>query len=275
VVTIHDPRGGEGVSEELIRVTRLDAVACIELNRPDALNAWTPDLARQLLVAVQDASKDPEVRAMLIRGAGRHFCSGADLKLSRELRPDGYPDLSVRLREFYNPVILAIREAPKPVVAGVHGAVAGLGASLALACDLVVAAESAYFLLAFVNIGLLPDAGALRFLAERVGLVRAAELAMLGERLPAAKALDWGLINAVHPDDELPAAAEALAGRLAAGPTVALANIKRTLTETTQTGLAAQLAVEAERQQDHGFSDDYPEGIAAFKEKRPPAFRGR
>ena len=263
------------MAEELVRVSRLDAVSCIELHRPEALNAWTPELARQLLVAVQDASKDPEVRAVLIRGSGRHFCSGADLKLSRELTPDGYPDLSMRLREFYNPVILAIREAPKPVVAGVHGAVAGLGASLALACDLIVAAESSYFLLAFVNIALLPDAGVLRFLTERVGLVRAAELAMLGERLLAAKALDWGLINAVHPDDELAGAAEALAARLAAGPTIALANIKRTLTETAQADLAAQLAVEAARQQDHGYSDDYPEGIAAFKEKRPPTFRGK
>jgi 2-(1,2-epoxy-1,2-dihydrophenyl)acetyl-CoA isomerase len=263
------------LSEELVRVSRLNAVACIEMNRPEALNAWTPDLARQLLAAIQHATKDPEVRALLIRGAGRGFCSGADHKLPRELTAEGRPNLSVRLHEFYNPLILAIREAPKPVVAGVHGVVAGIGVSLALACDLIVAAESAYFLLAFTNLGLMPDAGALRFLAERVGLVRAAELTMLSDRLPAAKALDWGLINVVHPDDELREAAEALAARLAAGPTIALANIKRTLNETTQPNLAAQLAIEADRQQDHGNSDDYAEGVAAFKEKRRPQFRGR
>jgi 2-(1,2-epoxy-1,2-dihydrophenyl)acetyl-CoA isomerase len=263
------------VSEELVRVTRLDAVACLEMNRPEALNAWTPDLAQQLRIAVQAAGKDPEVRAILIRGAGRGFSSGADHKLPRELNEHGKPDLSVRLHEFYNPLILAVREAPKPVVAGVHGVVAGIGVSLALACDLIVAAESAYFLLAFTNLAVMPDAGVLRFLADRVGLARAAELTMLSDRLPAAKALDWGLINAVHPDDELRAAAEALAARLAAGPTIALANIKRTLNETTQPALAAQLAIEADRQQDHGNSDDYAEGVAAFKEKRRPTFRGR
>jgi len=263
------------VSEELVRVSRLDAVAVIELNRPEAINAWTPDLARQLLAAIQEAGKDPEVRAILLRGAGRGFSSGADHKLPRELNADGRPNLSIRLHEFYNPLILAVREVPKPVVAGVHGVVAGIAVSLALSCDLIVAAESAYFLLAFTNLGLMPDAGALRFLAERVGLARAAELTMLSDRLSAAKALDWGLVNAVYPDDELPAAAEALAARLAAGPTVALANIKRTLNETTQPNLAAQLAIEADRQQDHGNSDDYAEGVAAFKEKRRPQFRGK
>lgn len=260
---------------ELIRVSRDGAVERIEMHRPDSLNAWTPAFGRELLAAIRAAGADDAVRAILIAGAGRAFSAGADVKSVREYTPEGHPDLSTRLREVYNPVILAVREAPKPVVACVHGAAAGLGASLALACDLVVAAESAYFLLAFVNIAVMPDAGALRFLAERVGLARAAELAMLGERLPAAKALDWGLVNSVHPDEEVHAAAAALAARLAAGPTRALANIKRTLTETTQADLPAQVEIEAARQQDHGATADVEEGRAAFVDKRRPVFLGR
>jgi 2-(1,2-epoxy-1,2-dihydrophenyl)acetyl-CoA isomerase len=262
-------------SYQLIRVNRFDGVEHIELNRPDALNAWIAEFGEQLLAAILAAGADPEVRAILISGAGRGFSSGADLKAARRTLPDGTADLSGRLREVFNPVIVAIRDVPKPVVASVHGAAAGLGCSLALACDLVVAAESAYFLLAFVNIGLNPDGGALRFLAERVGLVRAAELAMLGERLPAPKALEWGLVNSVHPDDELPKAAAELARRLAAGPTVAIANIKRTLRETTQARLVDQLWIEAGRQQDHAGTFDFTEGVMAFLEKRPAKFEGR
>jgi 2-(1,2-epoxy-1,2-dihydrophenyl)acetyl-CoA isomerase len=257
-----------------IRVSRDDAVEHIELNRPEALNAWNAEFGAELLEAVRAASDDPAVRAILISGAGRGFSSGADLKAARPVRADGEVDLSSRLRDVFNPVIIAIRDAPKPVVASVHGAAAGIGCSLALACDLVVAAESAYFLLAFVNIGLIPDGGALRFLAERVGLVRAAELAMLGDRLPATKALEWGLVNSVHPDEELPKAAAELCRRLAAAPTRTIANIKRTLRETTQSNLVAQVWVEAERQQEQASTHDFKEGVRAFLEKRPPQFRG-
>jgi 2-(1,2-epoxy-1,2-dihydrophenyl)acetyl-CoA isomerase len=259
---------------QCIRVTHDDAVAHLELNRPEALNAWNAELGAELLDAVRSAAADPAVRAILITGAGRAFSSGADLRSVRPTRPDGVPDLSSRLREVFNPLFIAIRDAPKPVVAAVHGAAAGIGCSLALACDLVVAAESAYFLLAFVNIGLIPDGGALRFLAERVGLVRAAELAMLGDRLPAAKALEWGLVNSVHPDDELPKAAAELSRRLAAGPTMAIANIKRTLRETSQANLVDQVWIEAGRQQEQASTHDFAEGVQAFLEKRPPQFRG-
>ncbi|MGQ0465078.1 MAG: enoyl-CoA hydratase-related protein [Sporichthyaceae bacterium] len=259
---------------EFVGVGRAGAMARIELNRPEALNAWTPALARELLAAVREVAADAEVRAVLLTGAGRSFCSGADVKNARELRPDGLPDLSVRLREIYNPIVLEIRHAPKPFVAAVQGTAAGLGVSYALACDLVLAGESTNLMLAFVKIAVMPDAGVLRFLAERVGLVRAAELAMLGDRLPAAKALDWGLVNAVHPDADLLPAAEALCERLASMPTVAIGNVKRTLTETTQSALAAHLDVEAARQQDHAATFDYSEGRAAFAEKRAPQFRG-
>jgi 2-(1,2-epoxy-1,2-dihydrophenyl)acetyl-CoA isomerase len=258
-----------------IRYAVTDSVGHIELHRPEALNAWTPAMGRELLDVVRAASADQAVRAILVTGAGRAFCAGADVKDARELTPDGVPDLSTRLREIYNPVILALRAAPKPCVAAVHGACAGLGVSLALACDVVIAADDAYLLLAFVRIGVMPDAGATAFLAERVGLARAAQLCMLGEKLPASTALDWGLINAVHPAAELPAAARALAGRLAAGPTVALAGAKRALHAAAQRHLAEQLELEATLQQENGGTHDYAEGRAAFAEKRAARFLGR
>ncbi|MGQ0837548.1 enoyl-CoA hydratase/isomerase family protein [Actinokineospora sp.] len=258
-----------------IRYTVTGAVGHIELHRPDALNAWTPGMGRELLDATRRASSDDTVRAVLVTGAGRAFCAGADVKNARELTPDGHPDLSTRLREIYNPIVAAIRAAPKPFVAGVHGACAGLGVSLALACDLVVAAEDAYLQLAFVRLGVMPDGGTTAFLAERVGLARAAELCMLGERLPAAKALDWGLVTAVHPVDEFAAAARALADRLAAGPTTALASIKQALVSAAQAALADQLDLEAGLQQRHGSTADYAEGRAAFAQKRHARFTGR
>jgi len=256
-----------------IRVVRDGGVEHIKLNRPEVLNSWNDEFSLEMTAAVDAAGKDPEVRALLVTGAGRGFSAGADLG-GIDFSSGVVLDLAGHLR-IHNLTLLAVRQCPKPVVAGVHGAAAGIGASLVLACDLVVAAESSYLLMAFVNIGLMPDGGALSYLAERVGLARAAELAMLGERLPAAKALDWGLVNAVVPDGELPAAAMALAQRLAAGPTVAIANVKRTLRETAQAELAAQLSVEAERQQDHAGTADFAEGVAAFLERRAPGFLGR
>jgi len=266
-------------ADPLVRSTRCGTAgstyAHIELYRPESLNAWTAELGRQLLAAVTEAADDEQVRAVLITGAGRAFSAGADVRDPRELLPDGTPDLSTRLREIYNPVVLAVRAAPKPVVAAVQGAAAGLGASLALACDLIVAADDAYLLLAFVGIGVMPDAGATTFLAERVGLARATQLAMLGERLPAAQALDWGVVNAVHPAAELAEQAHALAARLAGGPTVALASIKRSLSAAVQADLASQLELEATMQQRHATTADYFEGRAAFAEKRTAQFRGR
>ena len=172
------------------------------------------------------------MRAIMITGAGRGFSSGADLGEQRSGVDGAAPDLSARLRELYNPIILSVREIPKPVIAAVNGPAAGIGCSLALACDLIVAAESAFFLLAFVNIGLVPDGGVTAVVPARAGAARAAEMAMLGERVPAAQALEWGLINRVVADDELEREAGELLAKLAAGPTRAYANIKRLLNRT-------------------------------------------
>jgi len=258
-----------------IRTEREGGLLLIELNRPEALNAWTPELGQLLLKAVIEGSEDADVRAILITGAGRAFSSGADLRAARKLTPEGEPDLSSNLREIYNPIMLAVRSAPKPVIAAVNGPAAGIGAALALACDLIVAAESAYLLLAFVNIGLIPDGGAAYMLATRVGYGRAAQLAMLGERLPAARGLEWGVFNAVFPDDGFRDSAREYAARLAAGPTVALGNMKRVLSSGAHAALGGQLALEAELQQANATTHDYPEGVAAFREKRRPEFLGQ
>jgi 2-(1,2-epoxy-1,2-dihydrophenyl)acetyl-CoA isomerase len=254
-----EPRGGE------LRIT---------LNRPDAMNAWDKQLGIDLLAAVERAAGDEAVRAVVISGAGRAFSAGADLKAGFDATPDGHPDVRTVLHERYHPIITGLREMPKPVIAAVNGPAAGIGCSLALACDLVVARESAYFLLAFVNIGLVPDGGSSLLVPERVGFARALEMSMLGERIPAAKALEWGLINRVTADDELEPAVDELAARLAAGPTRAYAGIKRQLNAWAYARMEQQLALEAEIQQQQAASGDFQEGVRAFVEKRPAAFTG-
>jgi 2-(1,2-epoxy-1,2-dihydrophenyl)acetyl-CoA isomerase len=244
------------------------------MDRPDSLNAWTPDSGRELLSVLGEAAADSEVRCVVITGAGRAFSAGADVKVERELLPDGEPDRSSRLREIYNPVILAVREMPKPVIAAVNGPAAGIGCSLALACDFVLAARSAYFMLAFVHLGLIPDGGASYMAALRMGYTRALEMAMLGDRIGAEDAAAYGLINSVHDDDALAGAVDALAARLASGPTIALGNIKRALDAGALAGLRAQLELEPSVQQEHATTADFEEGVAAFREKRPTSFRG-
>ncbi len=262
---------------ETVSMRVQDGAATIELNRPQALNAWNVQLGVDLLAALRQAAADEAVRAVVITGAGRAFSSGADLKdvSGGSLTPEGRPDVYKTLTERYHPIMHAIRDIPKPVVACVNGPAVGIGCSLALCCDLIVAGESAYFLLAFVNIGLVPDGGSSLFLPSRVGMARATELSMLGERLPAREALEWGLINRVFADEELASETSALAARLAAGPTRSYAGAKRQLNNWLYTRMEEQLELEARIQQEMAASADFLEGAMAFVEKRPTRFSGR
>jgi len=246
----------------------------ITLNRPDSLNAWTAQLGRDLKQAITVDAADPSVRAVLITGAGRGFSSGADLKEGFDAADDGFPDIRKELNELYHPIIAGVRTLEKPVVAAVNGPAVGIGASLAFACDLVLAAESAFFGLAFVNIGLMPDGGSTLFVPAAVGKARAFQMALLGERLPADRALDWGLVNQVFPNDRLMDEADTLVERLAGGPTRSYASSKRALNRMLYPDLEGQLDLEAELQHALARTRDFREGVQAFVEKRQPAFEG-
>jgi 2-(1,2-epoxy-1,2-dihydrophenyl)acetyl-CoA isomerase len=262
---------------ETVNLTTAEGVATIELNRPQTLNAWNAQFGADLMAALEQCASEEAIRAVLITGAGRGFSSGADL---RELgggaaTPEERPDAVYKqLTEIYHPIMVAIRELPKPVVAAVNGPAVGIGCSLALCCDLIVAAESSYFLLAFVNIGLVPDGGSSLWLPTRIGMARATELCMLGERLPAAKAQEWGLVNQVVADESLREEAGALASRLAAGPTRSYAGTKRQLNNWLYDRMGVQLELEAQIQREMVGSEDSVEGAIAFVEKRAPRFTG-
>jgi 2-(1,2-epoxy-1,2-dihydrophenyl)acetyl-CoA isomerase len=261
---------------ETIKVHRRGGVATIELSRPETMNAWNKQFGLDLLASVEEVAGDDGVRAVCLTGAGRGFSSGADLRdISDEQTPEGRPDVYKVLTERYHPIITGIRQMPKPVVAAVNGPAVGIGLSLALAADLVVAKESAYFLLAFVNIGLVPDGGSSLFVPERIGFTRAMELAMLGERVGAQQAAEWGLINQVVADDAFDATVERLLDRLAAGATASYAGIKRQLNAWLYARIDEQLELEAQIQRESANSDDFVEGVTAFLQKRAAQFKGR
>jgi len=255
---------------ETILVDVADGVATITLNRPASLNALNGPMRRELLAALKASGRDEAVRAVVITGAGRGFCSGADLR-------GGDAERAFRrvLTDEYNPLITAIRELPRPVVAAVNGVAAGAGVSLALACDLVYASDEARFILAFVRIGLVPDSGSTRTLVRALGRHRAAALILGGEPLAAADAKAVGLVNGVVPAADLAATVHGVAAGLAAGPTRAIALAKRSINHAEDALLADSLAAEASLQELAGRTEDHAEGLAAFGEKREPRFIGR
>src|SRR5947209_888788 len=262
-------------SYETVNLLRDGAAVRVELNRPETMNAWNKQFGRDLLDAVGAVAGDSSVRAVEIGGAGRGFSSGADLRAGFDPTPEGHPDVRSVLRELYHPIILGLREMPKPVVAAVNGPAVGIGCSLAMASDLIVAARSAYFLLAFVNVGLVPDGGSSVFVPARAGFTRAMQMSLLGERVFAEQALEWGLINRVVDDDSLAGDVGALVDRLAAGPTRSYAGTKRQLNARVYAGIEQQLELEAQIQQEQAASSDFIEGVTAFVQKREARFEGR
>jgi 2-(1,2-epoxy-1,2-dihydrophenyl)acetyl-CoA isomerase len=254
---------------------REGAVAVITLNRPEALNALTVEMARELMSAIGEARRRG-ARGLVLTGAGRAFCAGGDLREMRKVA-----EKEGRIEAFFdeplgllNECVLLLQQVPLPVIAAVNGVASGGGCNLALACDIVIAAESARFNQAFVKVGLSPDCGGTYVLPRLVGLRRAAELLMTGEQVDARSAVELGMINRAVADDQLMGAALALATQLAQAPTAAIAKTKRLLAESATNNLAAQLELEREAQIESGKTRDFLEGVAAFIEKRPPRFTG-
>jgi 2-(1,2-epoxy-1,2-dihydrophenyl)acetyl-CoA isomerase len=253
-----------------VETTRDGAVLTITLNRPEVLNAFTAEMHRQLVGAFKEA-RDPEVRAVVVTGAGRGFCVGQDLQEFGEAARN----IAGRLREHYHPTIRAVRELEKPVLAAVNGPAAGAGLSFACACDLRIAAESATFVPAFITIGLVPDMGGTYSTSRLLGPARAFEWMTSGRRLRATEALEWGLVSEVVPDDRLAARAAERAAELAAMPTRGIALSKRLFDHAGHTTLEEQLELEAQLQAAATRTHDFAEGVAAFLEKRDPRFEGR
>lgn len=260
---------------ETIKVEIADNIATITLNRPERLNAAPPQMFDEIR-DVLDGAQANGIRALLITGAGRAFCSGADLAgRDGEQSITGGARAKAALTASFNPTMVALAQASIPIVTAVNGPAAGIGCSLALAGDFVLAGKSAYFLQAFVNIGLVPDGGATWMLPRLVGKARAMEMMMLGERIPAEKAESWGLIYKAIDDAVLMEEARLLAKRLAAGPTLALGLMRKGIADALEQDYAAAMSAEAARQNKAGDSEDAAEGTVAFLQKRKAEFKGR
>ncbi|MDO9638827.1 MAG: enoyl-CoA hydratase-related protein [Pseudotabrizicola sp.] len=251
-------------------VTTDGGITSIALNRPEVMNALSSRMRAELLDAVRHAGKT--ARVIVLTGTGRAFCSGQDLGDRAKIAEI---DLERTLRDEYEPLLRAIMDCPVPVIAAVNGAAAGAGANLALACDVVIAAESASFIQAFTRIGLMPDAGGTYWLPRQVGFARAMGAMLFADKISARQAADWGMIWEAVPDDGFTALVAARAGALAAGPTVAYRGVKQALRQSSSNDLDTQLALEARLQGECGKTRDFMEGVVAFLDKRPPAFEGR
>jgi 2-(1,2-epoxy-1,2-dihydrophenyl)acetyl-CoA isomerase len=263
------------MSYQTILLDRADGIARLTLNRPDRLNSFNTTMHSEMQDALAVVQQDASLRVLILTGAGRGFCAGQDLG-ERVVAPGGAPpDLGSSIERFYKPLILGLRRLPLPVIAAVNGVAAGAGANVALACDLVIAARSASFVQAFSRIGLVPDSGGTWLLPRLVGHARAMGLALLGDKLPAEQAAQWGLIWRCVDDSQLASELDTLARQLAGAATRGLARTRQAMLEGWGRSLEEQLDIERDYQQELGRSADYAEGVAAFMEKRVPRFTGR
>ncbi|TQV84568.1 2-(1,2-epoxy-1,2-dihydrophenyl)acetyl-CoA isomerase PaaG [Aliikangiella coralliicola] len=260
---------------QTIVVEKSDGVAKLTLNRPDRLNSFNVQMHEELQTALDEISTDKAVRCLLLTGAGRGFCAGQDLNDRAVSADQAPPDLGMSVEKFYNPLIRRITNLKMPVVCALNGVAAGAGASLVMACDIVVAARSSSFILSFAKVGLVPDSGSSWHFARAIGLPRAKAMAMLGNKVKAEQAEQWGLIYQVVDDDALTEETDELSKYLAKQPTEALANIKTLVHTAFDFSMNEQLERERQAMQHLGRSHDYSEGVAAFIEKREPDFKGR
>jgi 2-(1,2-epoxy-1,2-dihydrophenyl)acetyl-CoA isomerase len=251
-----------------------DGIARLTLNRPERLNSFTAAMHVEVRAALERVRADPALRVLVLGGAGRGFCAGQDLA-DRAVAPgDAPPDLGLSVERDYAPLVMALRGLPVPVICAVNGVAAGAGASIALACDIVIAGASASFVQAFCRLGLVPDTGGTWFLPRLVGSARAMGLALLGDKLPAEQAAQWGLIWQCVPDEALAGTVEALARRLAQAPTLGLVRTRQALHASASNTLAQQLMLERDCMRELGRTADYREGVSAFVDKRTPHFKG-
>lgn len=263
------------MSEDVVLHERRDDFSVVTLNRPDRLNAFNEELHHRLRDVLEDCASDETCRALVLTGAGRGFCAGQDLADRDPAMLGDTPDLGLTLETFYVPLVRRLRTMEKPVICAVNGVAAGAGANIALACDIVLAARSAKFIQAFSKIGLIPDAGGTWWLTRHLGEARAKALTLMAHPLPAEEAADWGLIWRAVDDDRLMDEVLTLAASFAKGPTRAYALTKEAIQAASSNDLDAQLGVEIRLQREAGRTEDYREGVAAFLQKRQPAFKGK